>query len=97
MLVKVEMKKVLEFMQEGEDCKIEISADGDAYVLPIRAAGYYDTIAIQELYADDYEEEDGQELPDDTDDYYMDWLNSAYRNFEIEGKNGELVKIEFVK
>lgn len=97
MLVKVELKKVLDFMQEGEDCKIEISADGDAYVLPIRAAGYHDTIAIQELFADDYEGDEGQELPDNTDDYYMDWLNSCYRNLEIEAKNGELVKIEFVK
>ena len=97
MLVKVEMEKVLEFMREGKDCKIEISSDGDAYVLPFDAAGYHDTIVILDLYADDFEEDDDQELPGDTYDYYMDWLNGCYRNVEIEAKNGELVKIEFVK
>ncbi len=90
MLVKVELKKVLEFMQEGEDCKIEISADGDAYVLPIRAVGYHDTIAIQELFADDYEDCESEEN-------YSAWLADSYKDFEIEAKNGELVKIEFIK
>ena len=90
MLVKVNAKEIMDFMKEERDCKIEIDADGKASVLPIDAAGYEDTILVQELYASDYEE-------CESDKAYTDWLEECYYGMELEAKNEELVKIEFVK
>lgn len=90
MLVKVNLQEIMDFVKEERDCKIEIDADGKASVLPIDAAGYDDTILVQELYASDYEE-CGSEKD------YIDWLEECYYGMELEAKNDELVKIEFVK
>lgn len=90
MLVKANLQEIMDFMKEERDCKIEIDAEGKASVLPVDAAGYDDTILVQELYASDYDE-CGSEKD------YIDWLEECYYDFELEAKNGELVKIKFVK
>ncbi len=90
MLVKVNLQEIMDFMKEERDCKIEIDADGKASVLPIDAAGYDDTMLVQELYASDYDE-------CGSDEAYTDWLEECYYGVELEGKNEKLVKIEFVK
>lgn len=90
MLVKVHMENILEFTRNGQDCKMEISADGTAYFMPINAAGYRDTILIQEYLAYDYEDCENEEQ-------YKEWLADCYYGAPMEAKNGELVKIEFIK
>lgn len=90
MLVKVDLKEILAFVSDGEDCKIEIDKDGDYAVLPAEAFGYQDTILKQRLDAYDYEECDNEE-------HYIDWLISCYDNEELEAKDGQYIEIEFVR
>ena len=88
MLVKINLDEVLEFVANGEDCKVEINQDGDAYVLPIEASGYGDTILTQYFEADDYNEcEDEQE--------YVNWLEDGFQN-ELEADN-KVIKLELAK
>ena len=88
MLVKVNLNEILEFVQNGEDCKVEINKDGEAYTLSTNAGGYDDTILTQYFEVDDYKEcENGQG--------YIEWLEDCFQN-ELEADD-EVIKLELVK
>lgn len=88
MLVKINLDEILEYVQNGEDCKVEVSADGQAYVLDQEATGYDDTILTQNLEAYDYEECESVEG-------YTEWLEDCFQN-ELEADD-EVIKLELVK
>lgn len=90
MLVKINLEEVMEFVKDGRDCKVEIDADGQAYVMAAEAAGYEDTILIQQFDAYDYEECESEAQ-------YTEWLESCYIGEELEAKNGKKIEIEFTK
>lgn len=76
--VDVELNKILDFVRNGEDCKITVNVkdeDFEANVLPLNAFGYEDEICSQEISFGDYE--------DILRDYggendYIEWLEDAY-------------------
>lgn len=82
MLVEINLKDVVEFLGQGKDCKVCVDDSGKAYVLPITAAGYSDTILTQEFYAGDYA--DCESYAD-----YADWVAGCYYGQEFEAENGE--------
>ena len=85
--VQVQASEILEYMKDGGDCKIEISGTGDAYMLPLEAYGFKDTILVQVIEASDY-----KELENDTD--FISWLSDAYEDVELEATNGQLINIK---
>lgn len=82
MLAEIDLKKVVEFVGQGKDCKVCVNKDGSAYVLPITAAIYSDTTLTQEFDAGDYA--DCESYKD-----YADWVESCYYGQEFEAENGE--------
>lgn len=88
MLVKINLDEILEYVQNGEDCKVEINKDGEAYTLSTNAGGYDDTILTQNLEAYDYEECESVEG-------YTEWLEDCFQN-ELEADD-EVIKLELVK
>ena len=85
--VEVKASEILEYVKDGNDCKIEINKDGDAYMLPAEAYGYEDTVLTQVIEACHYEEiENNAE--------FINWLKDAYENEELEATNGQIVTIE---
>lgn len=84
MLVEIDLKKVVEFVGQGEDCKVCVDKDGSAYVLPIAAAGYSDTILTQEFYAGDYAECESYKE-------YADWVDSCYYGQEFDAGSDEYI------
>ncbi len=89
MLVKAHIENILDFTRNGQDCKMEIGVDGTAYFMPINAAGYHDTILIQEYLAYDYEDCENE-------DQYKEWLSDCYYGAKMEAKNGEIIEIKFI-
>lgn len=90
MLVQVKASDIIEFVKEGEDCRLEIDRDGDYAVMSSTAAGYDDTILTQEFSAHDYEE-------CESENEYIDWLENCYYTVALEATNGEEIKIEITK
>lgn len=84
MLVEIDLKKVVEFVGQGEDCKVCVDKDGSTYVLPITAAGYSDTILTQEFYAGDYADCESYKA-------YADWVESCYYGQEFEAGSDEYI------
>lgn len=90
MLVKINLEDVLEFVEDGKDCKVEIDQDGRAYVIPQDAAGYDDSILIQYFDSEDYQECENEEE-------YISWLKDNFESADLEANNGEFIKVEFEK
>lgn len=93
MLAKVNLKSILTYVTRGQDCKIEITKDGDCLVFPVipgEAFGYRDSILIQEFDAYDYQDCDNEEN-------YIDWLIDCFQGVELKAINGEVIKMEVVK
>ena len=72
-MIKVEVKasEILDYIKEGQDCKIEISGPGDADILPLEAYGDRDTVLVQVIEASDYKEVEGEAD-------FISWLRYAY-------------------
>ena len=85
--VQVQASDILEYMKDGEDCKIEIDSQGDAYVLPLEASGFKDTVLVQVIEAYHY-----KELESDTD--FISWLKDAYEDVELTGLDEQLINIK---
>lgn len=89
MNVRVKAKEILEFTNNGKDCKLEISKDGETNVIPVDAKGYEDTILIQYFEAYDFEEcKDKRE--------YIEWLKDCFKS-ELEANKGQLIDIEIIE
>lgn len=76
--IDVELNEILDFVRNGEDCKITINGkdeDFEANVLPLNASGYDDEICSQEISFSDYEEI-LREYGGEND--YVDWLKDSY-------------------
>lgn len=87
LVVKLDVEEILEFVKNGEDCKLEVCKDEFVAVMPAEAAGYEDAILVQTFDAYDYEDAGDEEA-------YIDWLKSCYKGEEFEA--GEyLITFEF--
>ena len=89
MQVEIKASEILEYVREGQDCKIEIAGGGAGCVLPLEAYGYDDTIFIQSLEAELYEE-----IESEAD--FISWLKDAYKDVELEASSGQIIKIEII-
>ena len=89
MKVQVQAKEILDYIKECKDCKIEVDKQGEAYVLPFEAYGFEDTVLIQVIEANHYEEMEN-------DAEFTNWLKDAYDNIELVATNNQLIKIEIL-
>lgn len=76
--IDVELNKILDFVRNGEDCKITVNGkdeDFEANVLSLSSFGYDDEICSQEISFSDYEEIlKGYGGEND----YIEWLEASY-------------------
>ena len=89
MKVQVQASEILEYIKEGVCCKIEVDKQGEAYVLPLEAYGFEDTILTQVIEAYHYEEMEN-------DAEFIDWVKYIYNTTELEATNNQLIKIEIL-
>ena len=85
--VQVQANEILRYIKEGIDCKIEVGKQGDAYMLPLEAYGFEDTVLVQVIEAYHLEE-----LESEAD--FISWLKDAYDNIELIATNGQLINIK---
>ena len=90
MLVKVKVEEILEFVRDGEDCRLEIDKDGWHAVIRGSASGYPDTVLKQDFQAYDYEDCDNEEE-------YIQWLIDCYYQANFELKDGQEFTIEITR
>lgn len=90
MLVKVNVNEILEFVRDGEDCRLEIDKDGWHGVIGNSASGYPDTVLKQKFYAYDYEECENEEE-------YIQWLIDCYYQEHFETEDGQEFTIEITR
>lgn len=84
---EVKLQDILDFFQEGEDCKLVVNSDCGAYILPVHAAGYGNEIMSDELSLFDFE--DAGDI-----DTYQSWLNDCYSDgIEITGSENFMVYV----
>ena len=88
-MIKAEIKadEILEYIREGQDCKIEITGAGGAYVLPLEAYGFEDAVLIQVIEAYHLEE-----LDSEAD--FISWLKDSYEDMELEATGDQIITIE---
>ena len=89
-MIKIEIKAsdILEYMKDGEDCKIEIDGAGAGYIMPAEAYGFEDTILTQVIEAYHLEELESEA------DFFIGWLADAYEGVELEATGGQVITIE---
>lgn len=78
MQVNIHTSEILEYVRNMENCKIEITQDGEAYVLPINTSLVNKPALVQEFEAYDYQECYNEQE-------YLFWLEDCYRDFELNG------------
>ena len=90
MLVKVNVEEILDFVRNGEDCRLEIDKDGWHTVISNDASGYPDTVLKQEFYAYDYDDCENEIG-------YINWLMECYYESHFETEDGQSFTIEMTR
>ena len=88
--VKVNVNEILEFVRDGEDCRLEIDKDGCHRVMMSNAAGYADTVLTQDFLAYDYEDCDSEEE-------YINWIIDCYYQADFILGNGQEFTVEITR
>ena len=87
--IEIEASEILDYMKEGQDCKIEIDGSGAGYIVPAEAYGYGDAILTQVIEAYHFEE-----LGSEAD--FISWLKDAYKGEELEAPGGQIITVEII-
>lgn len=78
MQINIETSEILEYVRNMENCKIEVTQDGEAYVLPAGTSLVNEPALVQEFEAYDYQECYNEEE-------YLFWLEDCYRDVDFNG------------
>lgn len=79
----IKAEEIITLLEEGRNAKAEINKEGEAWIMPLEAYGYDETILTQTFEAYDFEE-----LEKDKESY-IEWLKDCYSNEELEAEDGE--------